>query len=59
MYFFVILYVGVCEDWVVNDWGYEEIVDNINMLMFEVVFGNKLFEEVGGDGWVDEWRNFE
>ncbi|ELK54876.1 putative zinc ABC transporter periplasmic substrate-binding protein [Haloferax sp. BAB-2207] len=29
------------------------------MPTFEVVLGNKSPEEVGGDGWVDEWRNFE
>ncbi|POG55784.1 metal ABC transporter substrate-binding protein [Haloferax marisrubri] len=58
-YFPVTPYAGVREDWVENDWGYEEIAYNINMPTFEVVLGNKSPEEVGHDGWADEWRNFE
>ncbi|WEL26496.1 metal ABC transporter substrate-binding protein [Haloferax volcanii] len=58
-YFPVTPYAGVREDWVENDWGYEEIAYNINMPTFEVVLGNKSPGEVGGDGWADEWRNFE
>ncbi|WP_372480933.1 metal ABC transporter substrate-binding protein (plasmid) [Halomicrobium sp. HM KBTZ05] len=52
-------YAGVREDWVENDWGYEEIAYNINMPTFEVVLGNKRPEEAGPDGWADEWLNFE
>jgi zinc transport system substrate-binding protein len=58
-YFPVTPYAGVREDWVENDWGYEEIAYNINMPTFEVVLGNKPPEEAGPDGWADEWWNFE
>jgi len=58
-YFPVTPYAGVREDWVENDWGYEEIAYNVNMPTFEVVLGNKSPEAVGYDGWADEWRNFE
>ena len=58
-YFPVTPYAGVREGWVENDWGYEEIAYNINMPTFEVVLGNRAPEEVGPEGWDDEWRNFE
>ncbi len=58
-YFPVTPYAGVREDWVAEDWGYEEIAYNINMPTFEVVLGNKSPEEAGPDGWGEEWRNFE
>jgi len=58
-YFPVTPYAGVREDWVEENWGYEEIAYNINMPTFEVVLGNKQPEEAGPDGWADEWRNFE
>jgi len=58
-YFPVTPYAGVREDWVAEDWGYEEIADNVNMPTFEIVLGNKAPEEAGPDGWADEWRNFE
>ncbi|KAB1193480.1 zinc ABC transporter substrate-binding protein [Haloferax sp. MBLA0076] len=58
-YYPVTPYAGVREDWVENDWGYEEIAYNINMPTFEIVLGNKTPDEVGYDGWNDEWRNFE
>ncbi|WP_277553970.1 metal ABC transporter substrate-binding protein [Halobaculum limi] len=58
-YFPVTPYAGVREDWVENNWGYEEIAYNINMPTFEVVLGNKPPEEAGHDGWAAEWRNFE
>ena len=58
-YFPVTPYAGVREDWVEENWGYEEIAYNINMPTFEVVLGNKPPEEAGPDGWAAEWRNFE
>jgi zinc transport system substrate-binding protein len=58
-YFPVTPYAGVREDWVENDWGYEEIAYNINMPTFEVVLGTKSPAEAGPDGWASEWRNFE
>ncbi|QCS44593.1 metal ABC transporter substrate-binding protein [Natrinema versiforme] len=58
-YFPVTPYAGVREDWVKNNWGYEEIAYNINMPTFEVVLGNKQPEEAGPDGWADEWMSFE
>lgn len=58
-YYPVTPYAGVREDWVENDWGYEEIAYNINMPTFEVVLGNTPPEEAGYDGWNAEWRNFE
>jgi len=58
-YFPVTPYAGVREEWVENDWGYEEIAYNINMPTFEVVLGNKAPEDAGPDGWAEEWRNFE
>jgi zinc transport system substrate-binding protein len=58
-YFPVTPYAGVREDWVENEWGYEEIAYNINMPTFEVVLGTKTPAEAGPDGWAAEWRNFE
>jgi zinc transport system substrate-binding protein len=58
-YFPVTPYAGVREEWVENDWGYEEIAHNINMPTFEVVLGNESPEDAGPDGWAEEWRNFE
>ena len=51
-------YAGVREDWVENDWGYEEIAYGIDMSIFEVVVGNESPEEAGPDGWAERWRNF-
>ena len=58
-YYPVTPYAGVRDDWVENDWGYEEIAYNINMPTFEVVLGNTAPEDAGDDGWNAEWRNFE
>jgi zinc transport system substrate-binding protein len=59
-YFPVTPYAGVREEWVEENWGYEEIAYNINMPTFEVVLGNETPEEVAPwDGWVEQWRNFE
>jgi zinc transport system substrate-binding protein len=58
-YFPVTPYAGVREDWVRNDWGYEEIARNINMPTFQVVLGTEPPESAGPDGWAEEWRNFE
>jgi len=58
-YYPVTPYAGVREDWVEEEWGYEEIAYNINMPTFEVVLGNKPPEEVGPEGWNEEWQNFE
>jgi zinc transport system substrate-binding protein len=58
-YYPVTPYAGVREDWVEQDWGYEEIADNINMPTFEVVLGNRSPEEIEIEGWNDQWRNFE
>jgi zinc transport system substrate-binding protein len=58
-YFPVTPYAGVREEWVENDWGYEEIAYNINMPTFDVVLGNKRPEAAGDDGWAEQWRNFE
>lgn len=58
-YFPVTPYAGVREDWVENDWGYEEIAYNVNMPTFEVVLGNTPPEEAGPEGWHEQWRNFE
>ncbi len=58
-YFPVTPYAGVREAWVERDWGYEEIAYNINMPTFRVVLGNAAPEDVGPDGWVEKWRNFE
>jgi len=58
-YYPVTPYAGVREDWVEQGWGYEEIAYNINIPTFEVILGNKTPDEVGPDGWNEEWRNFE
>jgi zinc transport system substrate-binding protein len=58
-YFPVTPYAGVREDWVENQWGYEEIAYNINMPTFNVVLGNETPEEAGPDGWAEQWQNFE
>jgi len=58
-YYPVTPYAGVREEWVANDWGYEEIAYQINMPTFEVVLGNKAPEDAGPDGWNETWRNFE
>ena len=59
-YFPVTPYAGVREEWVAEDWGYEEIAYNINMPTFEIVLGNKTPEAAAPtEGWVEQWRNFE
>ncbi|GCF12600.1 adhesin [Haloarcula mannanilytica] len=58
-YYPVTPYAGVREEWVENDWGYEEIAYNINMPTFQVVLGTKSPEEAGPEGWNEQWRNFE
>lgn len=58
-YFPVTPYAGVRENWVANDWGYEEIAYKINMPTFSVVVGNETPEDAGPDGWNEQWRNFE
>ncbi|WP_256300666.1 metal ABC transporter substrate-binding protein [Haloarchaeobius salinus] len=58
-YFPVTPYAGVKEEWVAENWGYEEIAYNINMPTFEVVLGNKPPDEAGPNGWASEWRNFQ
>ncbi|WP_227132075.1 metal ABC transporter substrate-binding protein [Halorubellus salinus] len=58
-YFPVTPYAGVRKEWVEENWGYEEIAYNINMPTFEVVLGNDAPENVGPDGWAEEWTNFE
>jgi len=59
-YFPVTPYAGVREEWVEENWGYEEIAYNINMPTFEIVLGNETPEDAAPwDGWVEEWQNFE
>ncbi|WP_224447701.1 metal ABC transporter substrate-binding protein [Haloprofundus salilacus] len=57
-YFPVTPYAGVREEWVKQEWGYEEIAYNVNMPTFEIVLGNEAPEDAGPDGWSDRWRNF-
>jgi zinc transport system substrate-binding protein len=59
-YFPVTPYAGVREEWVAENWGYEEIADNINMPTFEIVLGNESPEDAApSPEWLDQWRNFE
>ena len=59
-YFPVTPYAGVRKEWVAENWGYEEIADNINMPTFEIVLGTKTPEEAAPSaGWLEQWRNFE
>ena len=58
-YFPVTPYAGVREDWVRENWGYEEIAYNINMPTFQVVLGTEPPESAGPEGWAEEWWNFE
>ncbi|GAB3327140.1 metal ABC transporter substrate-binding protein [Haloplanus salinarum] len=59
-YFPVTPYAGVREEWVAEDWGYEEIAYNINMPTFDIVLGNERPEDAAPSaGWVERWRNFE
>ena len=59
-YFPATPYAGVREEWVQENWGYEEIAYNINMPTFEIVLGNESPEEAApSEGWVEQWRNFE
>ena len=59
-YFPATPYAGVREEWVRENWGYEEITDNINVPTFEIVLGNKSPEEAApSEDWVEQWRNFE
>ncbi len=58
-YFPVTPYAGVREDWVEENWGYEEIAYNINMPTFEIVLGNKTPEDAAPSAsWLEQWRNF-
>ena len=59
-YFPVTPYAGVREEWVAENWGYEEIAYNINMPTFEIVLGNETPEEAAPSAeWLEQWRNFE
>jgi zinc transport system substrate-binding protein len=58
-YFPVTPYAGVREEWVEENWGYDDIAYKINMPTFEVVLGTKAPEEAGPEGWAAEWRNFQ
>ena len=59
-YFPVTPYAGVREEWVAENWGYEEIAYNINMPTFEIVLGNEAPEDAAPSaGWLEQWRNFE
>ena len=59
-YFPVTPYAGVREEWVAEDWGYEEIAYQINMPTLEIVLGNETPEAAApSEGWVEQWRNFE
>ena len=59
-YFPVTPYAGVREEWVEENWGYEEIADNINMPTFEIVLGNESPREAAPSaGWLEQWRNFD
>ncbi len=59
-YFPVTPYAGVREEWVEEEWGYEEIADNINMPTFEIVLGTKTPEEATpSTDWLEQWRSFE
>jgi len=58
-YFPVTPYAGVREEWVEENWGYEDIAYKINMPTFEVVLGTQPPEEAGPEGWASEWRNFQ
>jgi zinc transport system substrate-binding protein len=59
-YFPVTPYAGVREEWVEQNWGYEEIAYNINMPTFEIVLGTATPEAAAPTaGWVEQWRNFE
>ncbi|WP_435347670.1 metal ABC transporter substrate-binding protein [Haloarchaeobius sp. HRN-SO-5] len=59
-YFPVTPYAGVREEWVEENWGYEEIAYNINMPTFDIVLGNETPDDAAPwDDWVEQWRNFE
>jgi zinc transport system substrate-binding protein len=59
-YFPVTPYAGVREEWVAENWGYEEIADQINMPTFEIVLGVETPEDAAPSAdWLDRWRNFE
>jgi zinc transport system substrate-binding protein len=59
-YFPVTPYAGVRDEWVAENWGYEEIAYNINMPTFKIVLGTETPEDAAPtDGWVEQWRNFE
>jgi zinc transport system substrate-binding protein len=59
-YFPVTPYAGVREEWVAQNWGYEEIAYNINMPTFEIVLGNETPEAAApSPEWLEQWRNFE
>ena len=59
-YFPVTPYAGVRDEWVEENWGYEEIAYNINMPTFEIVLGNETPEAAAPSAeWLEQWRNFE
>jgi zinc transport system substrate-binding protein len=59
-YFPVTPYAGVREEWVAENWGYEQIAYNINMPTFEIVLGNETPETAAPSAaWLEQWRNFE
>ena len=59
-YFPMTPYAGVREEWVDENWGYEEIAYNINMPTLEIVLGNETPADAAPEkGWVEQWQNFE
>jgi len=59
-YFPVTPYAGVREEWLAENWGYEEIAYNINMPTFEIVLGNQTPQEAAPSAeWLEQWQNFE
>lgn len=59
-YFPVTPYAGVREEWVEENWGYEQIAYNINMPTFEIVLGNESPEDAAPSAeWLEQWRNFD
>jgi zinc transport system substrate-binding protein len=59
-YFPVTPYAGVREEWVAQNWGYEEIAYEINMPTLDIVLGNETPEDAAPSAeWLEQWRNFE
>lgn len=59
-YFPVTPYASVREEWVAENWGYEEIAHNINMPTIEIVLGREFPDDAApSPELLEQWQHFD